>query len=191
MRVAVTAAARRAPSSSSRRARASPPRPPMPAMAMVAARPFSSSSRPDRASPPRSKPAARASRRRSSRLSPRHRAASPPRSSFADAGADPIQTARTKTFPLIASAPEGLSTPADVAIDTGTPAAADVTPAAPVAAADDGQPARLAIRGPLQAPSGAKPAIHSNIWDRRASRILERTVLLPRLLEISIVLARP
>jgi hypothetical protein len=53
---------------------------------------------------------------------------------FADAGADPIQPARTKTFPLIANAPEGVSAPADV-----TAVAQPAEPVAPVASVDSDQ----------------------------------------------------
>jgi hypothetical protein len=49
---------------------------------------------------------------------------------FSETGSDPIQATGSKTFPLIASAPSGLTTPPDVAGET-----ADATPvdAAPVA----------------------------------------------------------
>jgi hypothetical protein len=64
----------------------------------------------------------------------------------ADAGADPVATAGGKAFPRIASAPEGLTTPAEITTDAGTPPVADATPVAPIAAVDDGQPATDAVK---------------------------------------------
>jgi len=81
---------------------------------------------------------------------------------FAEAGSDPIQTAGNKAFPLVADAPAGLTTPADVTAGAGNPAspAIDAQPAAPVApiaSADAGQLADVAQAAPITA--SATPAI--------------------------------
>jgi hypothetical protein len=84
---------------------------------------------------------------------------------FAEAGSDPIQTGGNKAFPLIASAPEGLTTPADVTADAGNPAspAVDAQPAAPIApiaSGDAGQPADAAQAAPITASATpAAPAV--------------------------------